>query len=501
MAPRWGLLGLVCGVMVLASSGNKSRATPERLAELRADGLDTAAADRAEQRLERLLERDAVASLEGPFGTQAPDAGAAELGQLLVAALERNASLGDAAQDIDRADAERLNAVFGYLPQVNFEYTQSDVDQTVLDSDNAVFLEGEANYPVLNYSLLVNQPIIDMGRIFGIQYARNARSVAEVNYLAAVRDVTFEVADAYLVALQAQRQSGFLRQRQGVVNAQISSRVVLADIGLGDEIAESSLLGEAASIAAQEANEAAREAEALGRLAFLTGTTVSELATISLPAGIRGTERQVSPDQAVARGFENNPTIMAAALMAVGGEIDRRRALAEDFAPVLTAFAALEYEDRDASRFGGGSETEDVTIGLTLRVPLFNGNAQGYSFRPATIEGRSMVLEYHAARRQLETELRATHARMVELSRAIGSGRQAVGQAQRALAAERQRVLSGESVELAVAGRQVRLNVLRAQTDLYEMEYFRAWLRLQYLMGVDLAEAGLCAFAGLSQPW
>ena len=488
---RLGLGGFALLFAVSACS-NQGVLDPERLATLRDSGLAADQAARTDERLSAILGRDnATGALSGPFGGQEAADGAIPVGSLLVSALERNATIGAAAQDISRADAERLNAIFGYLPQVTFEFDFSQINQEVVESDNAVFLEGQADFPVINYNLLVNQPIFDLSRIFGIQAATNARSLAEVNYIAAVRDVSFEVLDAYLVALQASRQANFLQQRQALIARQVESRETLEDIGLGDAIAESSLRGERASLAAQQASETAREVEALGRLAVLTGVNVTSLAPTQFPAEATGAERRISPEEAVAQGFENNPAIAAAALRAVGGELDRRQALADDFAPVLSAFAALEFEDREASRFGGGSVTDDTTVGVALRVPLFNAGGAGYAFRPAAEAGRSLVLEYHAARRQLETEITATHARMVALNQAIGASRQAAAQARRVLQAERDRVLSGQSVDLSVAGRQLRLNAANGQVDFYELEYLRAWARLQYLMGVDVTRAGL----------
>lgn len=485
-------LGAVAAVALLAACSNQGVVDPARLSELRDNGLDADRAARAEDRLARITGRDnATGALSGPYGDLQADAGAVEIGPLLVAALERNTTIGAAAQDISRADAERLNAILGYLPQVTFEADFSQVAQTVVESDNAVFLEGEAEFPVINYNLLINQPLIDLSRIFGIQIASNARSLAEVNYVAAVRDVSFEVFDSYVVALQADRQAAFLERRGNLINSQIAGRTTLQDLGLSDSIESGSLRGERASIAAQEANELARSVDALGRLSSLTGTAVTDVAPSVLPSDVAGAESRISVEEAVTEGLENNPTIAAAALRAVDGELTRRQALAADFAPVLSAFAALEFEDREASRFGGGSVTEDTTVGVSLRVPIFNASGSGYAFRPAGEVGRSLVLEYHSARRQLEAEIAATHARMVQLNSAVVSSRQATSAARQVLAAERELVLAGESLELGVIGRQLRLSLAESQQDFYELEYLRAWARLQYLMGVDLAQLAL----------
>lgn len=480
----------IAAMALLPGCGDRviTRASPERLNGLLENGIDPDRMARTDERLARLVGRDnATGALAGPYGGQADGSGA-DLGQLLVTALERNTTIGAAAQDINRADAERIAAIFGYLPQLSFEATYSQIDQRVIESDNAVFQEGQANYPVLDYRLLLNQPLVDMGRFFGMQVATNARSLAEVRYIVAVRDVSFEVVDAYLVALQSDRQSNFLRQRQQLLARQANTRAILQEIGLGDVIAETSVRGEAASLAAREASELASSVEALGRLSSLTGTTVREVRPASFPAEARGVERRITAAQAVEAGLSNNPAIAAAALRAVGGELDRRRSLAEDYAPVVNAFASLEYQDREASRFGGGSVTEDTTVGISLRVPLFNAAGQGYGSGAARVAGNALVLEYHAARRQLETEILATHDRLGALTQAINASRNAVTQARRGLQAERERLLTGETVDIAVVGRQLRLNVAESEVDFYELEYLRAWTRLQYLMGRDLRE-------------
>ena len=246
-------------ILGLAACGENAatRATPERLAALLEDGIDADRAARADDRLASILARDnATGALAGPYGGQ-EDGTDASLGPLLVAALERNTTIGAAAQDINRADAARLNAIFGYLPQLSFDATYSQINQRVIESDNAVFQEGEADYPVLDYRVLLTQPLVDLGRLFGIRVADNARSLAEVNYIASVRDVSFEVVDAYLVALQSGRQAAFLRQRQALLSRQAATRATLEEIGLGDLTAEASVRGEAASLAAREAAELA----------------------------------------------------------------------------------------------------------------------------------------------------------------------------------------------------------------------------------------------------
>ena len=431
-----------------------------------------------------------MGALSDQYASISETTGSGQLSALLSSALERNTRIGTAAQQINRADAERLNAIFGYLPQINVTFSRDQITQRVIETDNAVFELGEAKYPVTTIQARIDQPILDLSRIFGIQHATNARSISEVEYIRTVRDVVYEVFDAYLVANQAKARSGALRQRMGFLARQINSQDALNDSGIGDVIEVSSLRSERSSIASEEALESARYIEALGDLALLTGASVSEIAPLRFPQGIGQSERRISVDQAVATGLEQNPVVMAAALGVVGAELDRRRALAADFAPVLAAYAMLEREDRANSRFGGGSLTEDTTVGVRLTIPIFNGRGRGYETLPATVGVRAGALDYYARRRQVETQIRATHARLSELSRAMGQSSNAARQSARALGSERDRLATGQSADLAVAAREIRLSVARERNAFYQTEYLRTWARLQYLMGADLSKQG-----------
>ncbi|MGR3485975.1 MAG: TolC family protein [Paracoccaceae bacterium] len=489
---RGGILAAACAIGALAGCQQATgRASDERLAELLDTGLDQATVERTERRLDAVLTRDnATGALAEDYAALVPSEGAA-LAPLVAAALERNPRIGRAAQDINAAGAARLNAIFGYLPQLSVRYQQEDVAQTVSESDNEVFRLGEAEFPVTTLAVELRQPLLDLAAIFGIQFATNARTRAEVDYIRTVRDVSYDVMDAYLVAGQARARMDSLSSRQSVIAGQIGNQATLAQLGLDSGSEGASLRSERASLAAQESAEAARYAEALGDLSRLTGQVVRSVAAPTVPAGIAGAERRIGADAAVEQGLTNNPAIMSAALGVTGSELQRRQALAEDFAPVIEAYAILEEQEREGSRFGGGSVTEDQTVGVRLTIPLFNARGEGYDTFGAIVGQRVSALDYYGQRSELEAEIRATHDRLGRLTAAIGQTGQAAADARRAVATERARVAAGESVEMAVSSRQLRLNTAEEQLAFYRIEYVRAWARLQYLMGLDLARERL----------
>ncbi|MBK5924766.1 hypothetical protein CCR90_13500 [Rhodovulum sulfidophilum] len=482
-----------CSLLWVAGCGGPETPADQRLDALREDGPSEDQRNAAEAGLAKTIAKEpGLAELVALYGdpSEAP-AGGPALPDLLKTALDRNSKIGRAAQEISLADAQHMNAVFGYLPQVSFTFSRDHLNQRVISSDNKVYEKGQTSYPVRTTVASVTQPIYDMSRIFGIRYARNAQSVAEVDYIGAVRDVTYEVFDNYIVANQARDRARALAARQRLFDRQIGSRDTLTDIGLDDDTESASLRSERDSIAAEEALEMARYAAAVSALAELTGTVVREIKPLRFPNGMLRADRRTGEGDAVARGLEDNPAIMSAALAVVGAGLDRHRALAAETMPVVDAYATLENEHRSGSRFGGGSHSDDLTVGVSLTVPLFNSNGRGYVSREKSVELRAATMEYYARRRAVETEIRSTHSRMAELRRAIFRSSESAQQARKALDAERGRVASGQSVDLVVAARELRLNKATERVSYYQAEYLRSWTRLHYLMGADLTKLEL----------
>lgn len=144
------------------------------------------------------------------------------LADLMAAALQANPAIGRAAEGINRAQAQRLNAIFGYLPQVSATLQRDNLEQEVVESDNEVFQLGQADYPVDTDRIQLTQPIIDLSRIFGIRIANTARSLSEVEYVKAVKDVVAEVFDNYVVAVQSRQRADLLEVRLALMDEQLA---------------------------------------------------------------------------------------------------------------------------------------------------------------------------------------------------------------------------------------------------------------------------------------
>ena len=449
--------------------------------------MDARVEERTETRLARLFDGDnATGKLDETFGGLAlsRDTGLAEF---MAAALEANPAIGRAAQNINRAQAQRLNAIFGYLPQISASLQRDNLDQEVIESDNQVFQLGQADYPVDTDRIQVTQPIFDLSRIFGIRIANSARSLSEVEYVKAVKDVMAEVFDNYVVAIQSDQRADRLETRLELMDAQLAGLENRITFGEGQRLDLTSMRSERGSLAAEVAFERTRYQDAVSALSALTGYVIDGELPGELPA-LPNLDAGSDVEALVAAGREENPAIMAAALQVVMSSQEKWQARFDDFAPVLNAYASLEREDRADSRFGGGSVTDDQVVGLRLTIPIFNASGRGMSSLTERIDERVAALDYFAVRREVETSIRGAHERLGALQGAISAAALAVEDAQGALEREQVRVEVGQAVDYGVLSRRVRLNIAQERLAFYQAEFLRAWGELEYLTGGSLDE-------------
>ena len=480
-------------LIVGCSEGQTNKATTDRLSALLSQGPNSEDLARSEERLDIALNRDnATGSLDDRFDTDVASDGTPQtLNALFALALERNSDIGSAAQALNRAEISRMNAIYGYLPQVSASVTYSEIEQEVVQTDNEVFAEGSANFPVTNISVELVQPIFNLSRIFGIQLQNTARTVAEVEYIAAVQQAMYDTFDTYVTAMQSKARARSLQQRISLIARQIANEDTLSDIGLQTGTLRNSYAAERATLASEQALESARFDSALSDLAFLTGSAVTDIESITIPTSILRSERNTTVAAGIAAAEADNPALLATAISVVEAELGRKQAIAADFVPVLNAFAQYEDETREGSRFGGGSQTIDKTYGVRLTIPIFNADGQGYQSGLESVDLRSAALEYYAIRRQLQTQITATHARMTELSSAIAQSSSAASRAAANVRLETDRLETGETVDVAVVSRQLAQSSARETLEFQRFEYLRAWGRYQHLTGAALSTSGL----------
>lgn len=461
-----------------------------RLSDLLENGLDPDERQKLEERFAKLSANNKQAQdiLAAYANDPVLEGNQSDLKTVLNLALEKNSDIARAAQRLNRADSERLNAIFGYLPQVSFTANFNRIEQNVISSDNAVFQTGIANYGSTDFTLELSQPIFDLSRIFGIRIANIVRTNAQVDYLSTVQAVMFEVFDTYIAALQRQNAYNTARQREALIRTQIAAARGREQEGLTAQNALRGLEIELADLGIETSRAGLERARLLSELSLLSGARVQGVAQAAIPRGLVGTERRISVDDAIETALAKNPVVLRSLISATEADFRRKQALASDFSPVLVAFARQVDEDREDSRFSGGSVTSDVVMGVRLVVPIFNTSGQGYSNIEARVDFKDALIQYLNQRRQIETDIVATHQRMIDLSAAASRAQSAV-RANRALVSKELALEeAGNSQAYLVAALQSRALAARAQVVDLQLEYLRAWARFELLTGQNIAK-------------
>ena len=399
--------------------------------------------------------------------------------------LNHNGEIARAAESVTAADIAAVNAAFAYLPRLSAvgEYTR--VFQDVIDSDNEVFREGNADFPVLNIQTELRQPIIDFPRLFGIRRADTGRSVARAAYLGVAQASVFNVVNTYVNALDYKHRLASVEERIRLLDRQITAELRLMETGRSTPAAAQLLEIEQGSAALERTEFAEDYAMALAELSRLVGRQVPDVADFALPDEVWEHAGRGPLDAYLTAALKDNPLVKQRRIESLERRQLYEESLLVDFAPTLEGFVRQEYEDRDASRFGGGSETLDHTIGLQLTVPIFNVRGDGYRSREQLSELRQAVIGEAQLRRELEGEIPSLLMRLNAQRQSMRNAEAAVAAAERLVASAEVGVRAGINPEFMVTMQQLQLERAREWADRTRYAFVRSWVRLAYLTGSD----------------
>lgn len=413
------------------------------------------------------------------------------LGEIMMLTMEHNTDIQRAATAVSRANAERLNSVFGYLPQISGTINRAKVNQEVISSDNAVFSLGKARFNTKDYSVNLVQPVFDLSRIYSIKISKTLVAASEVDYIATVKQAMFSTFDTYLAALQSIEKIASLKKRIHVLNKKTVRELDRSGAGLSSVASIEAVKIELADLDVELADEQVVLAKYYADLSTLTGTRITHVAKLKVSGNLIYRPR-ITSAQAVDKALRNNPEILRKMISVAETDLRKQQAYSADFAPVLSLFSDFINEDREGSRFGGGSQNEDLTVGLRVRVPIFNAKGNGYESSIATIDFQDAKQQYLAQKRKISTDVIATYKRVNYLYEALVRARASRTAAQKLVRAERARVKAGRSHQILAM--VVELRSLRALERLrfYKLEFMRARGRLEFLTGFNMAkQAGL----------
>ncbi len=388
-------------------------------------------------------------------------------------------------QKVKQARAPLLPSLSG-----NLAYTRN---RDEIDAPGQPFVvDGSGNYNSDGYSLSLQQPVYDRGKILGYRQAQSQAKVAELQFDIAKQSLIVRVTTRYLLVLAAQDNLELAVAERTALSRQLELADERLQVGLGTTTdlydAEARFrISEAAEITARSAL-----ADAHQSLAELIDQGPESLRGLRPDAPLTNPEPH-DVQHWIAAALEGNLELAVSQQSAGVAEQEIRRQRAGHY-PSLDFIVSHEFQDSNGSISGPGRETTFSDALLQLSIPLVQGGA----VVSRTEEAR---LRYDAALRQVETARRAAdrsvRAAFLDVTGSIGQ----VSALDRAVTASDSALEAKQ--EGFAAGLNTNLEVLDAQRDLFEArrdylkaryDYILNWLRLKQVVGTltedDLRRAG-----------
>lgn len=406
----------------------------------------------------------------------------------IAAALQNDVDVAIAAERIEEAEAARINAVFGYLPRVTATGTFSRNFQKVIDTDNAVFQAGTAEFNAVSARGEIRQPIFDLGRLLQIDVADVAKTVAEQEYVGVAQASAFAAATVYLEALEAQTRIDVVERREALVDDQIAAEERLIASGISTDTGRKLLQVEKGALNVERLEYDEDLSLSLAELGRLIGQPVTKVAPVDLPTDLLESAGALPWEEYANAAYRANAELRRLRLATLESRQSYYAQFAEDFAPRVEAFGRVEYEDREASRFGGGSETRDFIIGVEATVPIFNATGEGYRNFESESQLRQAVLAEARQRRAIESETRALVTRLDAQRSNIRQADKAVMAAAGVLQDAERSLEFGLSSDILILRQKAQQLQAEGWAARSRLAFLRSWVRLSFITGdpVDL---------------
>jgi len=353
------------------------------------------------------------------------------------------------------------------LPVLSASANYADNRNEILSSDSRVFQPQTVFFFTKGYSLSLTQPIYNREYFVQQKQADALVSGANADYAAAQQDLIIRVAEAYFNILGAMDNLAFVQADKKAIQRQLDQAKQRFEVGL------IAITDVHESQAAYD-DAVAREIEAENLLSntredlrVITGRRHEHLAILA------GQVPLIKPEPAdIERWSETarqqNFSVIAGEynVQSAREEVERRRS---GHYPTLDLTGSHRYLDQDDSAFGGGSETNDSSVGLVLNLPIFQGGAVSSKVREARHLLDQASDELEQRRRDILRQTRNSYLNVLAGIETVKARKQAVISAQSALDATEAGLEVGTRTTVDVL--DVRQNLLKSERDLARSRY------------------------------
>jgi outer membrane protein TolC len=397
-------------------------------------------------------------------------------------ALQNNPRLGAALAAIERARGQESVAFAPFLPQIDllnrYVATGKSTVPGAPGPTGAVSPSVIGNYSVYQSELQLQWTLCDFGRTAGrYGQSRVRASIARLQEVRARETVAYDVAAAYLQALEAtafrQIAGETVRRALAVlqdVRARREGGVALRDDVLRGEVQLSESRDALVRTEDDEITALARLNNALGREASLPlrlsevpppGPFAATLADCLQRAAMQRPEVGVARDRVALAQFG-------------------RQAVRGEFLPQLGMKGSLgRIEGQNV--VGGWQEG----VSLQLNVPLYHGGGNRGNLASADADIRQARADAQGILNDISLEVTVAHRGVVSAQARVELARPAVEQSREALRIVRQRYRDGTATPTDVIEAETARTRAEQRYAAARIDYLSALARLAYVMGDD----------------
>jgi outer membrane protein TolC len=402
-------------------------------------------------------------------------------------ALQNNPRLRAALAAIERARGQEAVAFAPFLPQIDmlnrYVATGKSTVPGAPGPTGVVNVPVVAPYQVYQSELQLQWTLYDFGRTAGRYGQANLREkIARLQALRAQETVAYDVATAYLQALEA---AVF---RRIAVETVRRAEAVLEDVRArregGVALRDDVLRGEVQLSASRDALVRAEDAEitALARLNNAMGRDASW--PVGAEEGLYPGKFTAPLAECLQRGATQRPEVGVARDRVAVAQFGRVAAKGE-LLPSLAMKGSLGRIEGE-NVVGGWQEG----VAIQLNVPLFHGGANRGNLASAEADISQTVADAQGVLNDISLEVTVAHRGVVSAQARAELARPAVEQSREALRIVRRRYRSGTATPTDVIDAETARTGAEQRYASARIEYLSALVRLAYVMGDD--PGGLC---------
>ncbi len=379
---------------------------------------------------------------------------------------EGNTRIELAQEVIQQAETRRLQARAAFLPNLEGSFNYSDVTRNLRTfgiSFPSVSIPGLGGFSfptfagpfgVVDARASVTQSVFDFSNIRRYQSSKAGVDVAKGDRENAQRQVTDQVARAYLTALRAEAQLEVARANVELAESlrKLASTQKEAGTGTGIEVtrAEVQLANEKQRLRVAQADQKKSHLQLLRAMDLKLSTRLELTDKLSF-----GPVDAVNMQQAISASMASRPDLKAQQQRETVARLNYESTKLERV-PSLAAFG-----DYGPTGPGLGDVRPTRTVGVALKIPVFDGGRRDARRAEGASQLRQEKIRTRDLREQIELELRVAIESLTSAESQVTTAEEGLRLAQKEYEQAERRYKAGVANSIEVTDAQTRLSRAR----------------------------------------